>query len=438
MRFSMSKVLTIARREYLTTVRRRMFVVTLLATPAIFLLAGVVSTKMQFDDQVARMSTARVVALVDSSGLFADAPLTFEYQAPRAPNLDPRQAAKPAKPAPKVPVVFRPYADQTAALDSLEQGHVKQVLVVSADYLASGRLRLYEKDTRVFTSSSDDRPLRNWLTRNLLRQQADSARIERTLLLGRSMDFYTLDREGRWALKDDAKELTGFLLPFALGFLLAMSIVIGGQYLLQGVSEEKESRILESLLCSVSPDELLAGKLLGLGSAGLTLVAAWLAGGAFSSAGALALANVTIPTGLLVIGLLYFVFGYLFYGAIMLSIGSMTSNLREATQISGYLTLLNVCPFWVMVSFLNSPNSPLATSMSMFPPTAATSMMLRMSVGAVSGAVIPPWQIAASLGLLGLSAITMLLIGSRLFRLGMLLYGKTPNLPEILRIIRQK
>jgi ABC-2 type transport system permease protein len=76
--------------------------------------------------------------------------------------------------------------------------------------------------------------------------------------------------------------------------------------------------------------------------------------------------------------------------------------------------------------------------MSLFPPTAPTSMMLRMSASVVSGALIPPWQIALSLGLLGLSAIVMLMIGSRLFRLGMLLYGKTPNLPEILRILRQK
>ena len=437
MTFSMPKVLTIARREYLTTVRRPMFVVTLLATPMIFLFAGVLSTKSQVDDAVARMSTARVVALVDSSGLFADGPRSFEYQAPRAPTLDPREAAKPEKPRPKVPVVFRPMADQVAALDSLEAGKVKQVLVVGSNFLESGRVRLYEKDTRVFTQSADDRPLRNWLVRNLLRGRADSVRIERTLLLGRSMDYFTQNPDGSWALKDDAKEITGFLLPFALGFLLAMSIVIGGQYLLQGVSEEKESRILESMLCSVSPDELLAGKLLGLGSAGLTLVAVWASVGIYSSAGILALAHVTLPPALLILGFLYFLVGYLFYGAIMLSVGAMTSNLREATQISGYLTLLNVCPFWMMVKFLNAPNSAIAVGMSLFPPTAATSMMLRMSASAVSGAVIPPWQIATSLGLLGVSAIIMLLIGSRLFRLGMLLYGKTPNLPEILKILRQ-
>ncbi len=437
MKFSIHKVFIIARREYLTTVRRKAFVVSLLLTPAIFFVAGVVGTKMQVDDAVARQSEARIVAVVDSTGMFADAPLSFEYVAPAEPNIDPRQAGKPLAAPKRVPVLLRRFSGQEVALDSLDQGHVKQVLVIGADFLQTGRLRLYEHDTHVFASNSNWAPLEHWITRNMLAGQADSIRIERTMWIERGMDVYTKDRDGHWGIKDDAKQFAGFLLPFALGFLLAMAIITGGQYLLQGVSEEKETRILESLLCSVSPDELLAGKLIGLGSAGLTLVGVWLAAGAFTGGSMLAIAHVQVPTSLFVFGFLYFFFGYLFYSSIMIGVGALTTNLREATQYAGYLTILNVCPFWVMWKFLNTPNSGLAVGMSLFPPTAATSMMLRMSVAAVSGAVIPIWQIALSLGLLGLSAVLMLLLGSRLFRLGMLLYGKTPNLPEIMRILRQ-
>lgn len=439
MSLSMKKVGIIARREYLTTVRRKAFVVTLLLTPAIFFLGGVVSTRMQISSQVQRLSESRIVALVDSSGLYANAPLAYDYEAPVETSFDPTQAGKkkPAAPPKRVPVMFRHYPDQKVALDSLEAGNVKSVLVVSGDFLTSGRLRIYEKDTRTFTTSGDQRPLTIWLTRNLLSGLADSLRIERTLFVGRSLDYYTKDRDGRWAIKDDAKEIAGFLLPFGLGFLLAMSIITGGQYLLQGVSEEKESRILESLLCSVTPAELLAGKLLGLGSAGLTLVGVWIAAGAYTSASALSFMHVSVPTSVLMIGLLYFLFGYLFYASIMIAIGALTSNLREATQFSGYLTLLNVAPFWVMFAFLNGPNGTLPTVLSLIPPTAATSMMMRMAVASVSGAVIPPWQIATSLALLGGSAVLTLMLGSKLFRLGMLLYGKTPNLPEIMRILRQ-
>jgi len=163
----------------------------------------------------------------------------------------------------------------------------------------------------------------------------------------------------------------------------------------------------------------------------------WIAAAAFSSAGALSFIHVSVPPSLMILGLLYFLFGYLFYASIMMSVGALTSNLREATQFSGYFTLLNVCPFWVMWVFLNTPNSPLAVGMSVFPLTAPTSMMLRLSAATVSGAVIPPWQIATSLALLALSALVTLMLGSKLFRLGMLLYGKTPNLPEIMRILRQ-
>ena len=437
MSFDLNKALIIARREYLTTVRRKAFVFTLLLTPAIFFFAGVVSTKMQISQANAKLNEDRIVAVVDSSGLYANAPLAFDYTPPVELNLDPRQANKPQAPPKQVPVLLRRYPDQKTALDSLEAGNVKSVLIVSSDFITSGRLRVYEKDTRTFTNSGDFRPLTTWLSRNLLEGTADSTRIERTLWMGRGLDYFTKDRNGKWEVKDDAKELAGFLLPFALGFLLAMAIITGGQYLLQGVSEEKESRILESMLCSVTPAELLAGKMMGLGSAGLTLVGVWIAAGAFSSASVLSFIHVSVPVSLLVLGLLYFLLGYVFYASIMMAIGALTSNLREATQFSGYLTILNVCPFWAMAVFINTPNSPFAVGMSLFPPTAATSMMLRMSASAVSGAVIPPWQIALSLGLLGLSGIITLMLGSKLFRLGMLLYGKAPNLPEIMRILRQ-
>ncbi len=436
MSLSLKKAFIIARREYVTTVRRKTFVFSLLLTPAILFVSGFLSTKMATDDARKRFAEARIVAVVDSSGHYNEAALTYDYVPAAEAPLNPSQS-RPTTSAHTVPVILRPFSDQAVALDSLAKGHVKQVLVVSADFLESGKLRLYEHDTRVFTSSADDRPLRFWLTRSLLAGRTDSTRIERVLRLGRSIDLYTLDREGRWAAKDDARELVGFLLPFALGFLLSMSIITGGQYLLQGVSEEKESRILESLLCTVTPDELMVGKLLGLGGAGLTLVGVWVIAGTMAAAPMLALLHLSIPATLMLAALAYFLLGYLFYASLMTGIGAMTSNLREATQFSTMLTLLNFVPFWMLIKILNAPNSGLAVGLSLFPPTAATTMMLRMSAASVSGAHIPAWEIAASLGLLGLAAVAALALGSRMFRLGMLLYGKSPNLPEILRILRQ-
>jgi len=438
MSFSLGKAFIIARREYVTTVKRRAFIVALLLTPAILFVSGFLSTKMATDDARKRFAEARIVAVVDSAGLYGDAPLTYLYQPNAEKRPDPTSGGM-VPPRPRaIPVLLRPYRDQAEALDSLRAGHVRQVLVVGSDFLDSGRLRLYEHDTRVFTGSADDRPLRFWLTRNLLAGLADSARIERVLHLGRAMELFTLDREGKWTVKDDARELVGFLLPFALGFLLSMAIVTGGQYLLQGVSEEKESRILESLLCTVTPDELLVGKLVGLGSAGLTLVGVWVAAGAAAALPILTSLGLEIPSSLILAALAYFLVGYLFYASLMTGVGAITSNLRESAQFSTVLTLLNFIPFWLLIKILNSPNSELAMGLSFFPPTAATTMMLRLSAASVSGATIAPWEVAVSLTGLAIAAVLGLMLGSRMFRLGMLLYGKTPNLPEILRLLRQR
>jgi ABC-2 type transport system permease protein len=438
MSLSLGKVLIIARREYLTTVKRKAFIASLLLTPAILFLSGFLSTKLASDDARKRFAEARIVAIVDSAGLYADAPLTDLYQPNAERRPDPANPGLvPPMPRP-IPVLLHRYQDQAVALDSLRAGHVKQVVVLGADFLASGRARLYEHDTRVFTGSADDRPLRFWLARNLLAGLADSSRIERALHLGRPLETYTLDRQGQWTMKDDAREWVGFLLPFALGFLLSMAIVTGGQYLLQGVSEEKESRILESLLCTVTPDELLAGKLVGLGSAGLTLVGVWVAAGAFAALPMLAALGLQVPASLVVAALAYFLVGYLFYASLMTGVGAITSNLREAAQFSAVLTMLNFVPFWLLVKILNSPNSGLAVVLSMLPPTAATTMMLRLSAATVSGAQIPPWEVAASLTLLALAAVLGLVLGARMFRLGMLLHGKAPNLPELMRLLRQK
>jgi ABC-2 type transport system permease protein len=443
MRFSFARSMIIARREYLTTVRRKAFVFSLLLTPAILFFSTFVSSKLASDDSKAHQRQSRIVALVDSSGQFAQATQEYSWQAAAdAPARGARTlpGATPARPARTETVLarVRPFASQQQALDSLEAGTVNIVLVVAQDFLETGAVRRYEHDTRVFTSGADDGPMRAWLTRNLLAGRADSAHIERTISLRRSLDLYVPARSGGYQLKDDQRELIAFFLPFIIGFLISMSIVTGGQYLLQGVAEEKETRILESLLTTVTPDELMVGKLLGLGSAGLTMVGIWIVFGLAAGGSMLSMLKIDMPGMLIAVGLVYFLLGYLFYGSLMTGIGAIANNLREAQQFAVIFTMMNFFPFYVLVKILNSPNSGLAIGMSMFPPTAAPTMMMRLCASSLTGAVIPLWQVGASIGLLALTAVLVLKLSSKIFRLGLLLYGKTPNLPEILAILRQK
>jgi ABC-2 type transport system permease protein len=219
-----------------------------------------------------------------------------------------------------------------------------------------------------------------------------------------------------------------------MGMLLSIAIVTGGQYLLQGVTEEKESRILESLLCTVTPEELMFGKLVGLGGAGLTLVAAWSAMGAYLGGPIAMAANFHLSPLLVVFGVTYFLLGYLFYASLMTGIGAVASNLREANQMALMFTFGNFIPFYMLTKIIGHPDSQLAVALSIFPMTAPTTMLMRL---AASDMGVPPWQIAVSLAVLAGAAWLAVVASARVFRIGLLLYGKTPNLPEILRWARQ-
>jgi ABC-2 type transport system permease protein len=437
MKFSLDRAFIIARREYLTTVRRKAFVFTLLLTPSLMFMSVLLS-KSGSDDVRAHARQSRIVAFVDSSGVFADVPLQYDYVVPRSADATSAKPESTPPPRTVVPVLARRFADQQAAIDSLDAGTVNTVMVVAADFLNSGRIRRYEHDTRAFTGSADDRSLRVWLQRGLLAATSDSSRIDRVVSLGGTTALLVPDRSGVYQIKDDARELIAFFLPFVLALLLGMAIVTGGQYLLQGVAEEKESRILESLLCTVTPEDLMVGKLIGLGSAGLTLVGVWLVFGMGAASTAMALVHFEFSPMLVGLALLYFLFGYLFYASLMTGIGAIANNLREAQQVAIVFTMMNFIPFYALTKILNSPNSSVTVGMSLFPPTAPTTMMMRLAVGSVTGASVPAWQVATSLGLLAITSVGALLASAKLFRLGLLLYGKTPNLPEILKILRQK
>jgi ABC-2 type transport system permease protein len=440
MTISFPRALTIARREYLTTIRRKAFLLTLILTPLYFGGVMTFSMKSQVDEAVRAIRNFGTLGVVDSSGQFAAASneIRTETTAEDDPFEGMNSASHPiiASSATSTHVYHaevRRFASQQEGEQALRSGEVQQLLVIPVDYVQSGKLRRYAVRSNLF-SSADDRPVSRWLVRALLGGTVDSTRIERASGPTRSMALYTLGRDGRFELKDSRRELFDFLLPFMLGMLLSMCIVTGGQYLLQGVAEEKESRILESLLCTVTPEDLMIGKLIGLGGAALTLVGAWVLMGLSISAPAAVMARVQMTPVLLVMMLAYLLLGFLFYASLMTGIGAITNNMREAQQFAFVFTFSNFIPFILITKILAHPDGPVAVALSMFPPTAPTTMMLRLSSNA--GAV-PPWQVAVSLTIMLVAAVGALLAAARVFRVGLLMYGKTPTLPEILRWVRQ-
>jgi ABC-2 type transport system permease protein len=439
MKFSLSRALIVARREYLTTVRRRVFLLTVLFTPAYFAFVMFISIRGGSTEEIRAIRNLNSLGVVDSSGLFAAASESIRTEV--SADDDPLEALRAHGPKDLLhatSTVYRTgvkmFGDQPAALGALREHVVDQVVVIPADYLASGRLRRYAPTSNLFSSAAE-RPINRWLVRSLLAGSVDSTRAERAARPSRSMALYTLNREGHFELKDTKADLLDFMLPFMMAMLLAMCIVTGGQYLLQGVTEEKESRILEAMLCTVAPEDLMMGKLIGLGGAALTLVAAWVLMGSTASAPAALFAQIHFTPGLVLIMLAYLLLGFLFYASLMTGIGAMTNNMREAQQFAFMFTFANFVPFIMMPMVLGHPEGPLAIGLSMFPPTAPTAMMLRL---AASGFVVPPWQVLTSLTLLIAAALAALFAAARVFRVGLLMYGKSPTLPEILKWVGQR
>ena len=429
MSLSLKKVATIAEREYLTTVRRKAFLFTVIGVPVLYTILFTIMIKPQMGEGARLMKDFRVLGLVDSSGAFADA--EPEIRGTVATDLSSSSTQGSKRDSFRVQV--RAFPNQAEADRALRAGEINQLLVVPKGYLETGILRRYVLSTNL-VSEQDQTAVSGWVARSLLRNRVDPVRIERVARPAGGMELFTPSPEGGYARHDKRRELVDLLMPLAFAMLMGMCIVIGGQYLLQSIAEEKESRILESILCTVNAGELLTGKLIGLGGAGLTIVASWIAMGALLSGPVLALAKIHVPPAMLALAIVYFLFGYLFYGSIMTGIGAITNNMREAQQFSLLFTFMNFIPMYMMTSIVGHPDSSLATGLSLFPPMAPVTMMLRLSA---PSSAVPAWQIALSIALLAGAGWLAIIVSSRLFRIGLLMYGKTPTLPEILRWARQ-
>jgi ABC-2 type transport system permease protein len=237
---------------------------------------------------------------------------------------------------------------------------------------------------------------------------------------------------GRRSGPMDEKALgeTRILGAFMYLFIMFMSMMSTSQMLLSSLIEEKSSRVVEVLLSAVSPFELMAGKILGLVAVGLTTAVVFVTvlGAVAGSTGALKAPSAP----LLALFLVYYLFGFVMYASLFASVGAACNTLKEAQTVMMPLTLVLVLPlmFWMPVA--QHPDGALAVALSIFPPTAPTVMILRIAV-----LPSPPWlEIAGSLLLLAASVPCIVWTAAKIFRTGVLLYGKPPKLGEILRWVR--
>jgi len=215
-----------------------------------------------------------------------------------------------------------------------------------------------------------------------------------------------------------------------------MTIFVTSGYLLQGVAREKTSRVMEILLSSVTARELLAGKVLGLGALGLTQIVIWLLSSIALSGGAVGLLGVTIPLlvrpEVLVLGVVYYVLGFLVYAVLMGGVGALGTTQQESQQLAGIFSMMAAIPLMVGGFMFSNPNMTFVRVLSWFPFTAPTMMLLRLPM-----VEVPVVDIVGSIAVLIITIPAVLWAGSKVFRMGLLMYGKRPSLRQVLRALRQ-
>ena len=232
--------------------------------------------------------------------------------------------------------------------------------------------------------------------------------------------------------KGDEKE-TGFLETFFSGYIVILMLLFlvmtSGQLLIRSVVEEKTNRVIEVLLSSCSARDLMVGKILGLSGLGIVQMLIW---GMIGFAVTLKTGANIFSAGNLMLSLVYFILGYIFYSAIFVAAGSPVTTEQEAQQITSYVSLLLVFPIVIAMPVMQNANSVWIKVLSFIPLLTPTLMVLRISVQMPA-----VWEILSTIALLCISSIVMMWAAGKIFRIAVLSYGKRPSLSELFRWVRE-
>jgi ABC-2 type transport system permease protein len=413
----MRLVLLVAGQELVVNLRRPAFIILTLLIPALGGMVFVVSSMFRgqvggaLDSQLVRSPTP--TGFVDLSGLLIA-------------NL------------PQYADDFLQYPDEESARAELLAGKIGSYYVVAEDYLRTGKVRFVVSGRGASLSlaaAADNESMSRFLVDHLLAGTVDEAVQDR---VRKPMDIepLTLSEGGNVGTENPLSWLGDFLIPYVFSILFVVTLFTASGFLLQGVAEEKEGRIIEILLSSISPTQLLTGKILGLGALGMIQILIWMAAGALlltASVASFALAGViTLRMGTLALVLVYFVLGYLLFATLMAVAGSMGTTARESQQIAGIFTLSAAIPWMAMGVLFANPDSKIIVMLSYFPLTSPVMMLLRLGF-----AEVPTEQIAISLALLVAGIAFSVWAGVKIFRVGLLMYGKRPGPKDLFRAFRQ-
>jgi len=402
----MNKTILIFRHEFLHTIRRTGFIILALALPVLALLGigvfNIVSGVVKPPSEVTK------IGYVDEAGGFDQ----FTTQGN---------------------ITLVRFDTPEVATQALIIKDIKEYFVIPQDFIVTGIIKRYNTQKEVTPPAATTSAIKNFLSSNLLAGKVPSSTIDR---IEAPLNLITITLTSTGAVASEQGGLTSLIIPGVFGFLLALTLIFSSIYVLQALGEEKENRLMEILLSSVSTRQLMTGKVLGIGLAGLAQVAVWvvsiplLLGLASSSIGGF-ISTIRIPANFLVLGVTYFILGYLLFAVLSAGVAAISATVREAQGLAGIFTIFAMAPFWFFSLILLFPNSPIWVVFSIFPFSAPVLVMLRFGMTGV-----PAWQLAISITVLVLSIAGGLLLVARLLRTYILMYGKRPSVGEIIRNLR--
>jgi ABC-2 type transport system permease protein len=428
----MGKVFVVFKREYLERVRSRWFIVATVLGPvfmaALIIVPGLLAARTKSSSNLANV----IVIDATHTDLGARIAKSLAEAAPTSPPPQLEQVAADGL---------------AAAVDSathVVMHHGAQGYLVLDDSTLTGTNAHYAG--RNATSLADIATLRSTVQRSVLNLRLERAGINPdsvAKLTGVKLDF-TADK-----ITDKGVEsgggMSSIIFGYAIAFLLYMMIALYGQNMLRGVLEEKTTRVAEVVVSSVKPDVLLAGKILGVGSVALTQVAAWTLSalylGSFSvqiiramGGSAADAAGIHMPTVSPAVGvalLLFFVLGFMFYSSLFAAVGAMVSNQEDVQQAQLPVMLPLIGSIVLMGPVRANPSSTLARVASWIPFSAPIIMPMRMALIPISWA-----ELGATLAGLALACYVAIWVSARIYRVGLLMYGKRPTIGELIKWIR--
>jgi ABC-2 type transport system permease protein len=439
----MKKFLTVVKREYLQRVRAKMFIVSTILLPVVmslFVLVPAIILSIE--------TPPMRVAVVDQTGrmysqirqaLFSDQPGREAQNAnPGAPRTPPRRSFSRFI-LEEVNATNQPLDQIRASLDQrLRARELDGYVILPPDFFSSGKAEFINRNPGdVFSSQV----LQSAINRAAREQRLIDANVDirtrQDLLKPIELQSMKVGTAGGQQANFNAS----FALVFGVGFVMYLAILMYGQIVLGAIIEEKETRIAEILFSSVKPFTLMMGKLVGVSLVALTQLAIW--GTAFSvfalyGVGLLAPSEEirasipSIPFSHFIYFGLFFLLGYFIYATIYALVGSMVTTAQEGGQLAMPIILILVVSFYLFWPVSRAPDSPFSFWVSMIPFTAPVAMLVRIVTQT------PPfWQIALSL-LIGFSTVFVIMwLASRIYRVGMLMYGKRASIPEAIRWARQ-